>query len=143
MKSCVLSLTLCLSLLVGRAQIAAAPGIKEFEVFWKKLQTAIVKKDFTAISQHTEFPLVVKKSLSDTSVQSVTRENFADFFSHYLELPAEDHSGNKYDQLRAKRALTDDDADMVSDDAATIGDFEFLKVEGRWKLVYVYATDGE
>ena len=134
---------MCLLLLGGKAQRAYAPAVKEFEVFWKKLHAAIVKKDYQALSQCTEFPLVVKKSLADTAVQTITRDEFSVFFNTYLELPAAGEFGNNYGRLRAHKTLSDDDFSLVTDDSASIEDFEFQKVDGRWKLVYVYATGHE
>ncbi|RPD40239.1 hypothetical protein [Chitinophaga barathri] len=141
MKKSLLSLAMCLCLLVVKAQPASAPEVKEFEAFWKKLYTAIVKKDYNAVCQYIEFPLVVKKSLADTSVQTIGRQEFPGFFSVYLEMPAKDDFINKYGMLRARKALSEDDKTMVDEDSATIEDFEFQKVDGQWKLVYVYATD--
>ncbi len=141
MKSVALSLFMCLYLLTGHAQRASGPELKEFETFWKKLYTAIVKRDFQLVSQCTEFPLVVKKSLSDTAVQTIRKEEFVRFFSNYLELPANETFGNKYSLLKARKALSEDDISLVTDDSATIEDFEFQKVNGQWKLVYVYATE--
>lgn len=138
-----MSLAMCLLLLGGKAQRASAPVLKEFETFWKKLHTAIVKKDYPAVSQLTEFPLVVKKSLTDTSVQSVSREEFAKFFNAYLQLPVSGDLVNKYGLLCARKALSEDDMALVTDDSASVEDFEFQKVNGQWKLVYVYATDEE
>lgn len=138
-----MSMAMCLLLLGGKAQRASAPELKEFEIFWKKLYTAIVKKDYQVISQCTEFPLVVKKSLTDTAVQTITREDFASFFDDYLELPVNGEFVNKYGLLRARKTLNEDDISLVTDDSASIEDFEFQKVGGRWKLVYVYATKEE
>lgn len=143
MKRALLSLATCLFLLVVKAQPASAPEVKEFEVFWKKLYTAIVKKDYNAVCQYIEFPLVVKKSLADTSVQTIGRQEFPGFFSGYLNMPAKDEFINKYGLLRARKTLSDDDKTMVDEDSATIEDFEFQKVGGEWKLVYVYATANE
>ncbi|MBO9152716.1 hypothetical protein ACFOTA_10895 [Chitinophaga sp. GCM10012297] len=143
MKSTLLSLAMCLCLLVVKAQPASAPEVKEFEVFWKKLYTAIVKKDYNAVSQYIEFPLVVKKNLADNTVQTIGRQEFPRFFSGYLDMPAKDEFVNKYGLLRARKALSEDDKTMVDEDSATIEDFEFQKVDGEWKLVYVYATTNE
>jgi hypothetical protein len=138
MKSSLLSLAMCLLLLVGKAQRTSEPELKEFEAFWKKFYTALVKKDYQSVSGFIEFPLVVKKSLTDTAVQTIGKDEFAHFFNDYLELPAKEEFANKYNLLRARKLLSDDDKSMVSDDAATIEDFEFQKVDGKWKLVYVY-----
>ena len=144
MKRSLLSLAMCLFLLVVKAQSASAPEVKEFEAFWKKLYTAIVKKDYNAVSQHIEFPLVVKKSLTDTSVQTIGRQEFPGFFSGYLNMPANNNEfDSKYSLLRARKALSEDDKTMVDENSATIEDFEFQKVDGEWKLVYVYATENE
>lgn len=140
MKSGFLSLTLCLLLLGGKAQ-RPEPALKEFEAFWKKLYVAIVKKDYQAVSQYIEFPLVVKKSLADTSVQTVNKEEFGRFFNIYLALPAKETYNNKYELLRARKSLNDEDLSLLSDDSATIEDFEFQKIDGQWKLVYIYATN--
>lgn len=142
MKSGFLSLILCLLLLGGKAQ-KSDPALKEFETFWKKLYTAIVKKDYQAISQFIEFPLVVKKNLTDASVQTVNQEEFGKFFTIYLNLPGKETYNNKYELLRARKSLSEDDLSLLSDDSATIEDFEFQKIEGQWKLVYIYATDGQ
>lgn len=141
MKCGLLSLILCLLLLGGKAQMTDEPALKEFEAFWKKLYTAIMKKDYPAVSQYIEFPLVVKKNLADTSVQIINKEEFNKFFNIYLSLPAAETFPNKYELLRARKSLTDDDLALLSDDSATIGDFEFQKIDGEWKLVYLYATD--
>lgn len=143
MKSCLLSMAMCLLLLGGKAQRASAPGVKEFEAFWKKLYPAIVQKDYQVLSQYTEFPLVVKKSLADTVVQSIGREDFPEFFDAYLELPVDGEFINKFGLLRARKTLNDDDVSLVTEDFATIEDFEFQKIDGEWKLVYVYATGEE
>ncbi|WP_343700336.1 hypothetical protein [Chitinophaga sp.] len=140
MKSCLLAVFMCFLLLGGKAQRASAPALKEFEAFWKRLHTAIIKKDYQALSQYTEFPLVVKKSLADTTVQTVGREEFPAFFKNYLELPVAGDFGNKYELLRARKTLNEDDIALVTDDSASVEDFEFQKVNGGWKLVYVYAT---
>ena len=134
---------MCLLLLGGKAQRASAPEVKEFEVFWKKLYTAIVKKDYQVLSQCTEFPLVVKKSLTDTAVQTIGREEFPAFFNAYLALPVSGELVNKYGLLRARKTLNDDDMSLVTEESASVEDFEFQKVDGRWKLVYVYATGEE
>lgn len=138
MKSSLLSLAMCLLLLVGKAQRTSEPELKEFEAFWKKFYTALVKKDMQGVSGFIDFPLVVKKSLRDTAVQTIDKDQFASFFNDYLELPAKEEFANKYNLLRARKLLSEDDKSMVSDDAATIEDFEFQKVDGKWKLVYVY-----
>jgi len=140
MKSSLLSLAMCLFLLVVKAQPASAPEVKEFEAFWKKLYTAIVEKDYNAICSYTAFPLVVKKDLSDTAVLIIDRQEFPHFFSIYLNMPADEEFINKYGLLRARKSLSEDDKTMVDENSATIEDFEFQKVEGEWKLVYVYAT---
>jgi len=142
MKSGLLSLILCLILLGGKAQ-KSDPASKEFEAFWKQLYTAIVKKDYQAVSQFIEFPLVVKKNLTDASVQTVNQEEFGKFFTIYLNLPGKEIYNNKYELLRARKSLSEDDLSLLSDDSATIEDFEFQKIEGQWKLVYIYATDGQ
>lgn len=140
MKHCLSVLAMCLILLVGKAQQASAPEVKEFEMFWKKVHAAIMKKDYPAVSSYIEFPLVVKKSLSDTAVSTVGAQEFATFFSNYLDMPARDSFINKYGLLKSRRDLSDDDKSMISEDAATMEDFEFQKTGGEWKLVYVYAT---
>ncbi len=140
MKSCLLSLAMCLFLLVVKAQPASAPNVKEFEAFWQKLYTAIVDKDYEAISRYTAFPLVVKRDLSDTAVLTVDRQEFPRFFSIYLNMPADEEFINKYGLLRARKSLSDDDKTMVDENSASIEDFEFQKMDGEWKLVYVYAT---
>lgn len=143
MKHCLSVLAMCLILLVGKAQQASAPEVKEFELFWKKVHTAIMKKDFRAVSSYIEFPLVVRKSLSDTTVSTVGAQEFASFFNSYLEMPARDSFINKYGLLKSRRDLNDEDKSMISEESATMEDFEFLKVDGQWKLVYVYATQPE
>lgn len=140
MKRGLLSLILCLLILGGKAQ-RPEPVVKEFETFWKKLYTAIVRKDYQAMMNYIEFPLVVKKSLRDTAVQTITREEFARFFNVYLNMPANDSFPSKYELLRARKSLSEDDLSLLSDDSATVEDFEFQKIEGQWKLVYVYATE--
>ncbi len=55
-------------------------------------------------------------------------------------MPARDNFINKYGLLKSRRDLNDDDKSMISEDSATMEDFEFQKVDGQWKLVYVYAT---
>lgn len=140
MKHCLFATAMCLILLVGKAQQASAPEVKAFETFWKKVHTAIMKKDYSAVSAFIEFPLVVKKSLSDTAVSTVGARDFATFFSGYLEMPARDQFINKYGLLKTRRDLNDDDKSMISEDSATMEDFEFQKIDGEWKLVYVYAT---
>ena len=130
MKRGILSLTLCLLLLGGKAQ-RSEPVIKEFEAFWKKLYTAIVKKDYQALSQYIEFPLVVKQSLADTSVQTIGKEQFGKFFNSYLALPATETYPNKYELLRARRSLNDEDLSLLSEDSATIEDFVIQKIDGN------------
>lgn len=142
MKTTILSLFLCLSLLCGRAQ-SADPAFKTFESFWKKFHTAIMDKDFQRLSTFTAFPLVVKKDIHDTAVQTIRREDFAAFFRQYLDMPAGGDHPDKYAMLRVHKALTEEDEEMMSEDSATIEDFEFEKVDGAWKLVYIYATAGK
>ncbi|MGE7777974.1 hypothetical protein ACQKLP_24875 [Chitinophaga sp. NPDC101104] len=143
MKHCLFAMAMCLILLVGKAQQASAPEVKEFETFWRKVHAAIMKKDFPAVSGYIEFPLVVRKSISDTAVSTVSAKDFATFFNGYLEMPARDQFINKYGLLKSRRDLNEDDKSMISEDSATMEDFEFQKVDGQWKLVYVYATAGE
>ncbi|WP_157962749.1 hypothetical protein [Chitinophaga deserti] len=143
MKHCLSALIMCLILLVGKAQQASAPEVKEFELYWKKVHAAIMKKDYTAVSRFIEFPLVVRKSISDTAVTTVDAKEFANFFSAYLDMPARDSFINKYGLLKNRRDLNDDDKSMISEESATMEDFEFQKVDGQWKMVYVYATQPE
>ncbi len=143
MKHCLSALIMCLILLVGKAQQASAPEVKEFELYWRKVHAAIMKKDYPAVSRFIEFPLVVRKSISDTAVTTVDAKEFANFFSGYLDMPARDSFINKYGLLKNRRDLNDDDKSMISEESATMEDFEFQKVDGQWKMVYVYATQPE
>lgn len=140
MKRGLLSLIMCLLLLGGKAQ-GPDPALKEFENFWKKLYIAIVEKDFQTISEYIEFPLVVEKNPADTSVRTIRKEEFGKFFTIYLNLPVNETYHNKYELLRARKTLNENDLSLLSDDSATIEDFEFQKIDGQWKLVYIYATE--
>ncbi|UYQ93000.1 hypothetical protein MKQ68_23245 [Chitinophaga horti] len=136
MKKSILALCAFLLLFAGFAKSGdTAP--KDFESFWKKLHTAIIKKDYTTISQFVEFPLVVEIRKNDSNVQTVKADGFREFFNDYLSRPSDDMT--RYEALRAKKQLSEEDLTLINDGSATIDDMEFQKIGGHWKLVYIYA----
>lgn len=131
-------LALCASLLlIATAARSGDSGPKDFVAFWKKLHNAIIKKDYNSISQFVEFPLVVELKKENGSVETVKPENFRDFFNRYLSREHEEIS--RYEELRAKKELSEEDLTLINDGSATIDDMEFQKIGGAWKLVYIYA----
>lgn len=139
MKKSILSLCACLLLFVGTAQSTDTEP-RDFAAFWKKLHVAILKKDYSAISQYVEFPLVVEVKKNDGTVQTIKKESFPEFFNAYLSRTSDDLT--RYELLRAKKQLSEEDLTLINDGSATIDDLEFQKIDGQWKLVYIYA-DGQ
>ncbi|WP_295126647.1 hypothetical protein [uncultured Chitinophaga sp.] len=137
MKKSILSLFAFLCLLVGNARSGDTEP-KDFESFWKKLHSAIIKKDYTTLSQFVEFPLIVEGNREASGTQTVKKDGFPEFFSGYLSRTSEDMT--RYDLLRAKKELSEEDLTLINDGSATIDDMEFQKIDGRWKLVYIYAN---
>ncbi|RAJ03851.1 hypothetical protein LX64_02728 [Chitinophaga skermanii] len=137
MKKLLLLLGLCLYVFNGFAQSNAANQSKDFDQFWKKWHTAIMKKDYNAVSQFIEFPLVIKRGEGANAIQTVAKNDFATFFKSFLDEPMHDDQ-SRFTVLRGMKDLNEEDKMLVDGDSATINDMEFEKVDGTWKLVYIY-----
>ncbi|ATL46795.1 hypothetical protein COR50_06170 [Chitinophaga caeni] len=139
MKKCLLVIGFCLFVMNSFSQSAPDTDTKDFEQFWSKWQTAIVKKDFNTVSQYIDFPLVVKKGEGTNSVMTVARKDFTIFFKQFLDQPAPGTPGeNRFATLKGKKLLDEEDRMWIEKELATVGDFEFQKVDGKWKLIYIY-----
>ena len=99
---------------------------REFRDFWKGFRKAVLRSDWDELASLVEFPLSTRASMDWDPVIPVHREDFQERFSEFLvrEKP-----------LIERLPRIDP---YIVDDWVRIGDMQFRRRGGQWKLYWIY-----
>jgi hypothetical protein len=114
-----------------------------FGFFWKNFQKAIVSNDFQMLINLTNFPLETRGPQDIDKIVKYDESEFNIVFQTFLkESSVPDLTELDLIKKLEKFDLTNEKDFTVSDDWARVGEMEFKRIDGQWKLTFLYLYYG-
>ena len=110
-----------------------------FQKFWLTFRKAVIDNDTIEIAELTIFPFETRGEMDSDPIVKFDRINFFRVFEAYLgqETYLNENEGS-ISSLEEIKRRTNIDTTSVHENRARVGDLEFEKIDGNWKLVFAY-----
>ncbi|MFM2226102.1 MAG: hypothetical protein RJA07_2304 [Bacteroidota bacterium] len=108
---------------------------KEFKIFWKKFRATIIKNDSTNIISLTQFPLETRGEMDSDSIIKYDKKDFAKVLHAFLYSTSGVIQGSQLDEIIQTE---NPDNKYVLKDWARVTDFQFRRINGKWRLTFLY-----
>ena len=112
-----------------------ADTTKSFISFWQTLRKAIVDNDTNTIIASTTFPFKTRGPMDSDPTIKYNRKEFIKVFSAFLK-----QSYNLETEIEDIMKTERPDTAYINNVWARVGDLEFSKSNGMWKLTFAYLT---
>jgi hypothetical protein len=111
----------------------------EINEFWTVFREAVLSRDYDAIAEFVNFPLETRGDLDGDPIITVGIEKFEDVFSAFLELLNGDRTWYHTNFYDVEQNMY---FSHYGNESARAGNMEFEKINGEWKLTFIY-IDGD
>jgi len=113
--------------------------------FWADFRQAVVENDASKVASMTRFPFEVRGPDDGDPVQTLDRKGFLDVYERLVVQPVHLPSGGTI-VSRSMRALiaeatTSPPIDAGDPDRTHFQQFEFARIDGRWRFVRAYLEE--
>ena len=115
---------------------------KSFDAFWPKFRTAVLAYDIQTLDQLVLYPLTVKGTQDYDPVKKINRNKIIATLKTYMAKYAIIETGfddeTNLEQIKRKATLPASAYNHSSPNFMSVGDLEFKKIAGKWKLFTIY-----
>jgi hypothetical protein len=110
-----------------------------FQEFWLTFRKAVIENDTLKIAELTRFPFETRGEMDTDPIVKFDRTNFFKVFKVYLGQETYWNENEGFiSSLEEIKRLTIIDSSTVHENWTRVGDLEFEKIDGNWKLVFAY-----
>ena len=106
-----------------------------FIKFWTKFRNAIINDDTSLIKKYVKFPLKARGPLDSDPLIRYSENKFIRVFHLYLLQSNGLNTGSELDEIKQIIVPSNATWEKIN---ARVGNMEFKKIAGEWKLVFLY-----
>ena len=107
----------------------------DFQLFWSQFRESILSTDTSRIISLTKFPIETRGPLDSDSTIFYKREDFITIFNKFLKSHSGSINFNETESDVIQKTAIVNSSDQLT---RRVGDMIFGKVEGHWKLVFIF-----
>jgi hypothetical protein len=115
---------------------------KDFILFWGKFRTAVINNDSAQLILLSDFPIQTRGPLDNDPVIEYSRQKFTFVFNAFLNQFSGEWSGKDNDSGKTEFDVIKNwgipNRKDIMAEQARIGDMIFFKIDGKWKLSFLY-----